>query len=173
MDAPSRPGGHRTVVGVQQPPSPHARDTHGKFDGAPRTVQPVHERAGEQAAVMPWLLGGTGCSSGLPAGAGLLAPPSWLLVQEESVPDGEEGRWSRGTGPPVLLVRVARVAGGDDLAADGCWIGARGKSGTLVVEEDTTVVAGAIGNGGRSSSWRGRCRGGWTEGLGQRGEGDR
>jgi hypothetical protein len=54
----------------------------------------------------------------------------------------------------------------------GCWMGARGKSRSLVVEEDTTVVAGARGNGGRSNSWRGRCRRGWTEGR-QRGEGDR
>jgi hypothetical protein len=110
VDAPSRPGGHRTVVYVQHPPSA-ARAASSM--GAPRTVQPVHERAGEHAT----LPGGTGSSSGLPSGAGLLAPPSWLLVQGESAPYGEEGRWSRGTGPAVLLVRVARVAGGDDLAA--------------------------------------------------------
>jgi hypothetical protein len=141
MDAPSRPGGHRTVVGVQQPPSPHARDTHSEFNGAPRTVQPVHERAGEQAAVTPWLLGGTGCSSGLPAGGVLLAPPSWLLV------------------------RLARVAGGEDLAAAAGWVLAGNRARSLwrrirrwLQEQEGTVAGATRGGGGAGEAGRRKSR---------------
>jgi hypothetical protein len=34
-----------------------ACDAGSEFDGAPRTVLPVHARAGEEAAATPWLPG--------------------------------------------------------------------------------------------------------------------
>jgi hypothetical protein len=36
----------------------HTRDAGSEFDGASRTVLPVHARADEQAAATPWLLDG-------------------------------------------------------------------------------------------------------------------
>jgi hypothetical protein len=74
--------------------------------------------------------------------------------------DGEEGSWSRGTGPAVLLVQVACVASGEDLAVAAAGSVLTGNHGHSLWR---TVVVGARGNGSQSTSWQGRCRRGWTE----------
>jgi hypothetical protein len=68
----------------------------------------------------------------------------------------EQGHRAGGAAGPGSARGRRRGLGG------GGWIGARGKSRALLVEEDTAAVAGARGNGSRRNSWWGRCRRGLT-----------
>jgi hypothetical protein len=63
----------------------------------------------------------------------------------------EQGHRAGGAAGPGSTRGRRRGLGG------GGWIGARGKSRALLVEEDTAAVAGARGNGSRRNSWWGRC----------------
>jgi hypothetical protein len=65
-------------------PVGHGRDAGGKFDGAPRSVLPVHARAGERAAATRWFQGAAHLTS-----ASLVRRRSfWCSCQRERVDQG-------------------------------------------------------------------------------------